>query len=75
VKLLTRLARLQDILGSINDAATAGQLLESRGGAPRTRALLEARGVVLGWGRGRTAMQRSDLRAAWKAFRAAKRFW
>jgi len=75
VKLLARLARLQDILGYINDTATAGQLLETCGGTPRTQALLEARGVLRGWGHGRVEMQRSALQAAWKAFRAVEKFW
>jgi CHAD domain-containing protein len=74
-KLRKRLSRLQDILGSINDTATAAQLLDACAGAPPTRALLEARGIVRGWGHARAEMQMTQLRPEWKAFRAVERFW
>ena len=74
-KLVKRLARLQDILGAINDAATAGQLLEACTGSPRTQALLEARGIVRGWSHARAELQRTRLRPEWKDFRALDRFW
>jgi CHAD domain-containing protein len=72
---LKRLARLQDILGAINDAATVGNLVSEvlRGTSGRNAA--EAKGILLGWSRGRAATLRRELRPAWKAFRAAEKFW
>jgi inorganic triphosphatase YgiF len=75
VPLLKRLGRLQDILGAINDTATATRLLDGCPGGRRSQALAEARGIVRGWGHGRAELQRSELAGAWKAFRAAKIFW
>ena len=69
------LARLQDALGSYNDATKmthfAGLASRRHRGAPAT----EARGIMSGWG---AAMQHSDtryLRRIWKEFRSAEPFW
>jgi hypothetical protein len=69
------LGRVQDILGRINDAATADRLLEACGGAPRTRALLEALGIVRGWGYAQAQVQKARLASEWKSFRAVEQFW
>jgi CHAD domain-containing protein len=45
VPLLKRLSRLQDILGAINDTATAARLLDGCPGGRRSRAFAEARGT------------------------------
>jgi inorganic triphosphatase YgiF len=74
-KLVKRLGRVQDILGRINDAATADRLLEACGGAPRTRALLEALGIVRGWGYAQAQVQKARLASEWKSFRAVEQFW
>lgn len=71
---LRRLSRLQDILGAMNDAATAGTLL-SRSGIGPGRAALEAKGLLLGWSRARAATLRRELKAAWKEFLAVEKFW
>jgi triphosphatase len=72
---LKGLARLQDILGAMNDAATvaglAAQGFEGMAGAG-TR---EAKGLLLGWSRGRAATLRRELKGAWKEFRSADKFW
>ena len=65
---LKRLARLQDILGAINDAATASRLAGEVGGEA-------ARRVVLRWRRARTAALRRELKDAWRDFRATAGFW
>jgi inorganic triphosphatase YgiF len=72
---LKRLARLQDILGAINDAATVGNLVGEvlRGASGRHAA--EAKGILLGWSRGRAATLRRELKPAWKSFHSAERFW
>lgn len=75
VPLLKRLSDLQDILGVINDTATAARLIDGCSGGRQSRTLAEARGIVRGWGYGRAELQRSELAGAWKAFRAAKKFW
>ena len=72
---LKRLSRLQNILGAMNDAATAANLMaHGFDGAP-DRCTLEAKGILLGWSRGREATLRRGLKSAWKAFGAAGRFW
>jgi len=72
---LRRLSRLQDLLGAMNDAATAAELAvrvsRSRGDADT----LEARGIVLGWNRARATLLKSELRDAWKSFREGWKFW
>ncbi|HSF22474.1 MAG TPA: CHAD domain-containing protein [Burkholderiales bacterium] len=72
---LRRLARLQDILGEMNDAATAPDLVAR--GFRRTRGgdVLEARGILLGWSRSRMAGLKRELGDAWREFLAAGRFW
>ncbi|MDP1674824.1 MAG: CHAD domain-containing protein [Burkholderiales bacterium] len=69
-----RLARLQDILGHINDAASVAPLLESAAavGGPDARAAAER---VIAWCDERAANERVELRAAWRRFRAASLPW
>ena len=72
---LQRLSRLQDILGEMNDAATAAELAvrvcRGRGGAD----ILEARGILRGWNRARAALLKGELKDAWKSFHEAEKFW
>lgn len=70
---LKRLARLQDILGAMNDAATAAELTRRGGG--RSAATAEARGIVLGWSRRRADALRGELGTAWKAYCKGGKFW
>jgi inorganic triphosphatase YgiF len=70
-----RLARLQDVLGAINDASTVGNLVGEVLSGSNGRQAAEARGILLGWSRGRAATLRRELNTAWKAFRAAEKFW
>lgn len=72
---LARLGRLQDILGAMNDAATAGQLARQALGEQPEKAAAEAYGIVLGWGRGRAATLRAELVDAWHAYRECGRCW
>lgn len=70
-----RLSRLQDILGEINDAATVEDLTAHAFDGAAGRRALEARGILLGWSRGRAEVLKRELKGAWKAFRASRRFW
>jgi CHAD domain-containing protein len=74
-ELLRRLAWLQDILGAMNDAATVAGLMTQGFGGARGKHVLEAKGILLGWSRGRAVHLKQELKGAWKAFRAAERFW
>jgi len=74
-KSLKRLGRLQDILGAMNDAATVAGLLTQGFEGARGKRVLEAKGILLGWSRGRAATLKRELKGAWKAFRAADKFW
>ena len=72
---LKRLSRLQDVLGAMNDAATVANLMAGAFDGARGRRVLEAKGILLGWSRGRAATLRRELRSAWKEFRSAGKFW
>jgi triphosphatase len=72
---LKRLARLQDVLGAMNDAATVANLMAGAFDGARGRRVLEAKGILLGWSRGRAATLKRELRSAWKEFRSAGKFW
>jgi triphosphatase len=72
---LKRLARLQDVLGSMNDAATVANLTAGAFEGARGGRVLEAKGILLGWSRGRAATLRRELKSAWKEFRSAEKFW
>ncbi len=71
----SRLGRLQNILGAMNDAATVGGLMHDTFGARAGKAVSEARGIVFGWSHGRAVTLKRDLGGAWKTFRAAGKFW
>lgn len=73
--MLKRLAELQDILGAMNDAATVSGLMRQGFGGARGKRVLEARGILLGWSRGRAVLLKHRLKGAWKTFRAAETFW
>ena len=72
---LKRLGDLQDILGAMNDAATVAGLIRQGFTGARGRAVLEARGILLGWSRGRAVTLKRELKRAWKSFRAVEKFW
>ena len=72
---LRRLSRLQDILGAMNDAATASDLTMQVCGGRRAGGMVEARGILLGWNHARLAQLRDELKDAWKSFREADAFW
>lgn len=70
-----RLAKLQDILGSINDAAAVEPLLAAVVAAAPARAVGTADSGVRDWYQARAASRRAKLQQAWRRFRAARRPW
>lgn len=69
-----RLEKLQDILGSINDAVAVKPLLDAAGaGAERWPAATA--NAVMAWHKRRAAQQRKRLAAAWRQFCDAPQPW
>ena len=68
-----RLARLQDILGRINDAAAVKPLFGAA--VADDREVTAAAGIVIGWCEARAVAEREALQIAWRRFRAAPRPW
>jgi inorganic triphosphatase YgiF len=73
--LRAHLARLQDILGTMNDAATLQRLLGEVHAGTSELAMAEARGILLGWSAGRADALHQELERAWKGFRHCRTFW
>ncbi len=74
-KYMKRLARLQDLLGHLNDVVIMRRMRDefARGADPTT--IARANGLVIGWhGRG-IAVIEPKLRKQQKAFKAAQPFW
>jgi len=69
------LARLQDALGSYNDAVRMTSLAERASRGLKGAAANEARGIMLGWSGGMQAVDTRHLKRAWKEFRVTKPFW
>jgi len=81
-RFITRLTRLQDGLGLINDGDVAAGLMQDLATVPDTGADNSSEGVqdlaiglVLGFVAGETGAKRSDLRHCWKRFRRLDAFW
>jgi triphosphatase len=64
------LARLQDVLGRLNDAAVAATLAHELSGPD-----IASAAAFDGWAAAQTAMLAPELDAAWKAFMRAAPFW
>jgi inorganic triphosphatase YgiF len=69
------LARLQDALGSYNDAVKMTQLAERASRDATDASANEARGIVLGWSAGMQDAGTRYLKRAWKDFQRADAFW
>ena len=74
-RLRSRLSRLQDILGTMNDAATLALLVERHFVETRARGAAEARGILLGWAAGRADALAHELERAWRPFRRSETYW
>lgn len=79
-KFVSRLSRMQDVLGALNDVAVARDILEALVaadepiGVSRTD-LSFAAGIVYGWHLERAAHTWQDAVARWKKFAGTKEFW
>jgi inorganic triphosphatase YgiF len=73
--LRSRLARLQDILGTMNDAATLQRLMADLHSDTGDVAVAHARGLLFGWSAGRADALGTELNRAWRAFRRSQTFW
>lgn len=70
-----RAARLQDILGRINDNAVVARLAGAAATASDDSRIAAAAGTVIGWCEARADAGRAVLPGAWRSFRAARRPW
>jgi inorganic triphosphatase YgiF len=69
------LAALQEVLGSVNDAATAERLCDGLRESGQEPAWAEALGLLRGWAAASARAQLERFEDAWKAFRRSKPFW
>jgi triphosphatase len=76
---LKRLERIQDLLGSLNDAETAARVLEELlqrlDAGPEQTAQLRAAGFVEGFAARRDERAQDKLTEQWERFERAQRFW
>ncbi|HWI13176.1 MAG TPA: hypothetical protein VNT02_02950, partial [Burkholderiales bacterium] len=72
---LGRLARLQDALGALNDAATVQALVDSASPAGAPLDIAEAHGILVAWSRGQATLLRREAERAWRAVRRCAAFW
>jgi inorganic triphosphatase YgiF len=72
---LNALDGLQEVLGALNDAATARLLLTDLTGATEDAAQQQAKSLVLGWVGGKSQAQLNDLARTWSRFVDQKIFW
>ena len=72
---IAALASLQEILGALNDAATAVSLLKDLEGRPMSTIQQQAKNLVLGWVGGMSQARSQELDDAWKHFVEQKVFW
>jgi CHAD domain-containing protein len=69
------LAALQEVLGSVNDAATAERLCDSLRDSGQEPAWAEALGLLRGWAAASARGQLERFEDAWKTFRRSEPFW
>jgi CHAD domain-containing protein len=73
--MLSALNDLQDLLGAINDCATAPQMIEACVRAARGPQRAQARTIIDHWNAAVLEERRRELPVAWKAFGKTGRFW
>ena len=66
---------LQDLLGAINDCASAPEMIEACARAARGPLRPQARTILDHWNSAVLEERRRELAAAWDAFEQARRFW
>ena len=72
---IAALASLQEILGVLNDAATAISLLKDLEGTADDTTQQQTKNLVLGWVGGMSQARTQELADAWKHFVEQKVFW
>jgi inorganic triphosphatase YgiF len=72
---IAALAALQELLGSLNDAATAERLCEALRDPTGNADCSEALGLVRGWAAGTARAQLARMPEVWDAFRDTACFW
>lgn len=70
---LDHAAELQEVLGTLNDAAVTSQLLDAM--ATEARPTAEAVGIVRGWVAASAQLGLAHLESAWKRFEDAESYW
>ena len=73
--MLEALNELQNVLGEINDRATAPALIQDAMRVARGPLRAQARIIVSHWNSAMLEERRRELARAWKAFQRAERFW
>jgi len=75
---LRRLSRLQDVLGALNDVATAGRVLQEllgRVGPPDADSLARTVGFIEGFAAREDELSLRELTMLWKRFARTRPFW
>jgi triphosphatase len=72
---LEALAGVQEVLGALNDAATARLLLTDLARTTEEAPQQQAKSLVLGWVGGKSHAQLNDLEHTWSSFIEQKTFW
>lgn len=66
---------MQDVLGGINDCATAPALIDAAARAARRDSRKQARAILVGWNAVSLDEHRRDLKRVWKDFQGCDPFW
>jgi len=74
-KFLSKLSGMQDMLGMLNDAATAARLVGQIDPDRTIRENAEIIGYLTGYAHAQMYFSLADFRSAWKQFRIANIFW
>jgi hypothetical protein len=69
------LAALQEVLGSVNDAATAERLCDALRESGQEPVWPESLGLLRGWAAASARGELEQFERAWKAFRRSEPFW
>jgi len=69
------LAELQDVLGTLNDAATTGHLVGEVAAESTEAAVMSAASFAEGWVASETAHRLGHMEEIWERFLKQKRFW
>ncbi len=72
---LEQLGHFQDVLGRLNDVATAARLVPELSTDQAAAGVDRAMGIIIGWHGRELALCEQRLVADWEEFRSAKPFW